>query len=172
MSKAKPDYDRYVYVYVPSLEFKEKWEKLAKKSKVSLSKFIFEHVESSLHKEDDDFKPRGELINDLNKIMKENDDIREDVRMKKLVIDKLENELQRYRSEEFMSSSYSGITKYNTELIELLKKRGSVTNEEMLSALGISPKNGDIVKSISAQLDNLQSYGLVAPTPRGWRWVG
>jgi len=92
--------------------------------------------------------------------------------MKKLVIDKLENELQRYRSEEFMSSSYSGITKYNTELIELLKKRGSVTNEEMLSALGISPKNGDIVKSISAQLDNLQSYGLVAPTPRGWRWVG
>lgn len=172
MSKARPDPDRYVYVYVPTIEIKQRWEMLANKSKISLSKFIFEHVESSLHQVDDDFKPRSELINDLNKIMKENDDIREDIRMKKLVIDKLENELQRYRSEEFISNSYSGITKYNTELIELLKKRESVTNEEMLSALGISPKNGDIVKSISAQLDNLQSYGLVAPTPRGWRWVG
>jgi hypothetical protein len=173
MGNATPDHDRYVYSYVPTIEHKEKWEKLAKKSKTSLSKFIFEHVENSLHQEEDeDYQPRSELLDNLRKIMKENDELREDLRMKKLVIEKLENELQRYRSEEFINSSYSGIRKYNTELIELLKRRGSITSEELLSALGISPTDGDNIKAISAQLDNLQSYGLVAPTPRGWRWLG
>jgi hypothetical protein len=172
MGKATPDHDRYVYAYVPTIEHKERWKELAKKSKTSISKFIFEHVENSLHQEGEEYQPRSEILDNLRKIMKENDDLREDMRMKKLVIEKLESELQRYRSEEFMNSSYSGVRKYNTELIELLKRRGSVTSEEILSALGISPTDGDNVKAISTQLDNLQSYGLVAPTSRGWRWQG
>ncbi|VVB95439.1 Uncharacterised protein [uncultured archaeon] len=173
MSKATPDYARYAYAYVPTIEHKEKWEKLAKKSKTSLSKFIFEHVENSLHQEEDeDYKPRAEILDNLHMIVKENDELREDLRMKKLVIEKLESELHRYRSEEFINSSHSGVRKYNIELIELLKKRGSVTNEEILRALGINPTDGDNVKAISAQLDNLHSYGLVAPTSRGWSWLG
>ncbi len=172
MGYAKPDYERYVYAYVPSIEFKEKWEKMAKKSKISLSKFIFEHVENSLRQEDDDFKPRSELINELRKITKENEDIREEMRMKKLVIEKLDTELRRYRSEEFMGNGFSEIRKYNTELIDLLKRRGSVTNEELLAALGINPRDGEAVKAIYTQLNNLQSYGLTSETMRGWRWIG
>jgi hypothetical protein len=47
-----------------------------------------------------------------------------------------------------------------------------VTNEELLSLHGVTPSEHEAVKAISKQLKILESYGLVKPTPRGWRWTG
>jgi len=58
--KNLPDQSRYSYVYHPSREHKEQWEKIAKKAKTPLSKFIIETVDSVID-ENAEFKPRGEI---------------------------------------------------------------------------------------------------------------
>jgi len=55
--------------------------------------------------------------------------------------------------------------------VEALRAGGVLSNEELLSRLGVSPSEHEAVKAVSKQLELLESYGLVQPTPRGWRWA-
>jgi hypothetical protein len=166
-----PDKSRYVYLYLPSAQDKARWEKLAEEAGVPLSKFVIEVVESSLA-EESDFKPRGELVKENGRIRSENKELRDDLRQKKIVIDKYETELKRYRSEAFIEDKFEGVRKYSKELISILK-RGSVTDSyDILENLGIDPNNTDLVKAVSTQLEELEGFGLVTSTQRGWRWMG
>ena len=48
------------------------WKKRAKKQGSSISKFVIEHVENSLHQEEDpSYRSRGELIKEINEIKEE-----------------------------------------------------------------------------------------------------
>jgi hypothetical protein len=62
--------ERAIYVYLPSHEMVKDWKKRAKKQGASLSKFVIEHVENSLRQEDEPtYKPRGELIKEIAKLI-------------------------------------------------------------------------------------------------------
>jgi hypothetical protein len=43
---------------------------------------------------------------------------------------------------------------------------------KILEALGIDLKDSELVKAISRQLEDLEAYGIIASTPKGWRWMG
>lgn len=60
---------------------------------------------------------------------------------------------------------------FQKELVETLRESGALSHEEILSRLGVYPSEHEAVKAISKQLEILSSYGLVQPTPRGWRGV-
>jgi hypothetical protein len=143
------------------------WKKRAKQQGASISKFVIEHVENSLQQEEEKatFKPRGELINEIR-------ELKGDTRQKRIVIERLEHELRRYRAETFLEEGFEGVRKYDRELVDLLKERGVVESDDLLSALGINPLDSDLVKAVSNQLESLERYGLVSATKRGWRWVG
>jgi len=166
-----PDKSRYVYLYLPTVEDKKRWQSLADEAGVPLSKFVIEVVESSLT-EQSDFKPRGELVKEIGKLRTENKELRDDLKQKKIVLEKYENELKRYRSEAFLEDKFEGVRKYNKEITAILKKSGVVDSYRLLEELGIDPKEADLVKAISKQLEDLESYGLIASTQRGWRWIG
>ncbi|HOK58013.1 MAG TPA: hypothetical protein PK659_04080 [Methanothrix sp.] len=53
----KPDKSRYVYLYLPSTEDKARWESLASRAGMPLSKFVIEVFENAIA-EGSDFKPR------------------------------------------------------------------------------------------------------------------
>ncbi len=100
------------------------WKARAKKSKVSISQFVYEHVTNSLRQEDgeESYKPRAELIDELHhkdealkKLTRENE-------ITNLALERVESELRRYRSEPFLQENFRGIRKYDLKLIELLKK--------------------------------------------------
>ena len=91
---------------------------------------------------------------------------------KKIVLEKYENELKRYRSEAFLEDSYEGIRKCNKEIMTILKRGVVIDSYTLLEELGIDPKETDLVKAVSKQLEDLESYGLISSTQRGWRWVG
>lgn len=167
----KPDKSRYVYLYLPSADEKARWDKLAEDAKVPLSKFVIEIVQNALA-EGEDFKPRGELVKEISELRKETKELRDELKLKNIVLDKYEAELKRYRSEAFISDSYEGVRKHNKELMDLLKRGGTIDNYKILEALGIDPTDSELVKAISRQLEDLEAYGLVTSTPRGWRWVG
>jgi len=136
--------ERAIWVYLPSIEQKERWQKFAEQSGVSLSKWVIETVEEAI-------RP-----------------IRE----------KLERELRRYRAEPFLAPEFEGVRRYDKELIELLRssqslngKPKALTDTEILQYLGIDPTEEEAIKAVSAQLANLEAYGIMKSTPKGWRWV-
>ncbi|VVB67565.1 Uncharacterised protein [uncultured archaeon] len=166
-----PDKSRYVYLYLPTAEDKQRWQSLADEAGVPLSKFIIEVVENALV-EESDFKPRGELVKEIGKLRAENKELRDDLKQKKIVLEKYENELKRYRSEAFLEEKFEGVRKYNREIVAILKRSGVVDSYKLLNELGIDPKETDLVRAVSKQLEDLESYGLITSTQRGWRWIG
>jgi predicted DNA-binding protein len=166
-----PDKSRYVYLYLPSAEDKARWDSLAKEAGVPLSKFVIEVVESSLA-ENTDFKPRGELVKEIGKLRTENKELRDDLKQKKIVLEKYENELKIYRSEAFLDDRFKGVRRYSTQIINILKRGVTVDSYKLLEELGIDPKNSDLVSAVSKQLEEMEAYGLVTNTSRGWRWIG
>ena len=71
-----------------------------------------------------------------------------------------------------MIDEFQGSRKYSKELVALLKQRGTADSYSIHEALGIAPQEADLVKGLSSELEALENYGLVASTPRGWRWIG
>lgn len=166
-----PDKSRYVYLYLPTAEDKQRWQSLADEAGVPLSKFVIEVVENALT-EESDFKPRGELVKEMGKLRVEMKELRDDLKQKKIVMEKYENDLKRYRSEAFIQDKFEGVRKHNKEIIAILKRSGVIESYRLLEELGIDPKETDLVKAISNQLEDLEGYGLVSSTQRGWRWIG
>jgi predicted DNA-binding protein len=166
-----PDKSRYVYLYLPSAEDKARWEKLAEEAGVPLSKFVIEVVESKLA-EESDFIPRGKLVKEMGELRSENRELKNDLKQKKIVIEKYETELKRYRSQAFVEDKFEGVRKYSHELIAILKKGLVLDSYKLLEELGIDPNDSKLVKAISQQLEELETYGLVTSTQRGWRWMG
>ena len=165
--------ERAVYVYLPSVEQANRWKELAEKHGLSISKFVVEHVENSIQQEEDpEYKPRGELINKIRELSDEIKELSSDNRQKRVVLDKLEGELRRYRAEPFLENDFVGTRKYDQEIVNVLRKGVFVRNDDLLDILGIDPRESEFVRAVSRQLENLESYGLVSPTPRGWRWNG
>jgi hypothetical protein len=164
---------RAIYVYLPSVEQKEKWQKCAEKLGVSISKFVIEYVENSLRQEEgQDYKSKSEL-------WKENDDLKQQVadsakknRMLETVVDRLEQEVRKYRARPFLEREFEGVRGYEKELITLLKSRDVATADQIFSHLGIDPSEHDTAAGVSKQLENLEAYGLVKSSPRGWKWTG
>jgi predicted DNA-binding protein len=166
-----PDKSRYVYLYLPSAEDKARWDGLAKEAGVPLSKFVIEVVESKLA-EESDFIPRGKLVKEMGELRSENRELENDLKQKKIVIEKYETELKRYRSQAFVEDKFEGVRKYNRELIDILKRGLVLDSYKLLEDLGIDPNDSKLVKAISQQLEELETYGLVTSTQRGWSWMG
>jgi hypothetical protein len=166
-----PDKSRYVYLYLPTAEDKQRWQSLADEAGIPLSKFIIQVVEDALA-EESDFKPRGELVKEVGKLKSENKELRNDLTQKKIVLEKYENELKRYRNEAFLEDKYEGLRKYNKEIMAILKRGAVIDSYALLEELGIDLKETELVRAVSKQLEDLESYGLISSTQRGWRWIG
>jgi vacuolar-type H+-ATPase subunit I/STV1 len=163
---------RAIYVYLPSEEQKDSWQKRSDKAGVSISKFVIEQVENSLRQEEEpDFKSRNELWKENNELKQQVQDMSRQVRLLDTVVDKLEQELRRYRGKPFLEQQFEGVRNYDRKLIEVLRSKEIVADEEIFSHLGIAPSDSEAVRAISKQLENLEACGLVTSSARGWKWT-
>ena len=172
MGKTETIKQRAIYVYLPSVEQKERWEDCAKKQGASVSKFVVEHVEDSLRQvEDSSYKSSSELWKETRELKEQLDKVTREKRVLEIAMDRLEEELRRYRAQPFLDDNFVGVRKYHRELVGLLKEGQTVSSEEILSRLRINPSEQEAVKAVSKQLENLEAYGLVSMSPKGWRWI-
>lgn len=167
----KPDRSRYVHVYMPSDADKARWAALAEKAKTPLSKWVIEIVESTLA-ENEEFQPRREMVKELDNLKREIKVLRDDLKQKEIVLERYEAELRRYRAQPFLEVDYKGVRPYSEELVKILKARRRVDNYKLLEELGIDPRESDLVKSVSSQLEELEGYKLVKTDGRIWTWIG
>ena len=169
MVKKKELKQRAIYVYPPA-EMAENWKALAEISGSSISKFVIEHVENSLGLAEDDYRSRS-------MVLEENRQLREMLTEKEkrnhhleLLVDKLEEDLRLYRSKLFTDTSYTSTRTYDKQLITLLREPGTHNTDTILQRLRVKPTDTEVVKAISIQLENLEAYGLLRNTSKGWVW--
>ncbi|MEM3881745.1 MAG: hypothetical protein QXD19_08380 [Candidatus Bathyarchaeia archaeon] len=166
--------DRAIYVYLPSVEMVEDWRQRAERAGVSISWFVVERVEDSIRREEGEegYLSRAELVKRLRSAEEELKSLREENRLLKRLVENLDNELKRYRAQPFMQEAFEGVKRFDKDLIELLRKGGSYTQEEILARLNIDPSDVELVRAVDRQLQALEAYGLVEYKGRGWRWTG
>jgi hypothetical protein len=173
MGKTETIKERAIYVYLSSVVQKERWQEHADKAGVSISKFVVEHVENSLRQEEEPgYKSRGELWKEINQLRHQVKDLSRKCTLLETVVERQDQELRRYRAKPFLEEGFKGMRGYEKDLVNLLKTREIVTSDQILARLGIDPSECNLVKAVSKQLENLEVYGLVKSTPRGWKWMG
>ncbi|MFC1505713.1 hypothetical protein ACFLQ6_01440 [Thermoproteota archaeon] len=174
MNKTKSIKQRSIYVYLPSFEMVDEWKTKAKKGKISISQFVIEHVTNSLRQQEgeEEYQPRADLLQQLREKDENIEKLTRENEILKLALERVENELRRYRAEPFLDERFKGIRGYDKRLVELLKKGNTIDSDHLLRLLKINPHNTPLVKAISKQLENLEAYGVVNKTRRGWRWKG
>jgi predicted HicB family RNase H-like nuclease len=156
------------------MEMVEDWKRRAEKAGVSLSKFVIERVEESIRREEGEegYLSRAELIKRLRDAEEELKKLCNENRLLKKLAENLDNELKRYRAQPFLEEAFEGVRRFDKDLIELLKKGGSYTQEQILAHLNIDPSDVKLVKAVDKQLETLEAYGLVEYKGRGWKWTG
>ncbi len=167
----KPDRSRYVHVYMPSDADKARWATLAETAKTPLSKWVIEIVESTLA-ENEEFQPRREMVRELDILKSDVKSLRDDLRQKEIVLERYEAELKRYRAQPFLEADYKGVRPYSEELVRILKTCRPVDSYKLLEELGIDPRESDLVKAVSTQLEELEGYKLIKTDGRSWKWIG
>jgi hypothetical protein len=164
--------ERLIYVYLPSHEMVKKWKGLAEKSGASISKFVIEHVDNSLEQEEnkEGYTSRAELLEQIRELRGENKELHKKIKMLDNLVDRYDTELRSYRIKPFLEEDFSGIRKYEKELIDLLKTHGEIRKETVLDLLGIDTLDTNSVRGITRQMENLERYGLVKDIGGKWRW--
>lgn len=169
-AKTLPDQSRYTYVYHPSREHKERWKKIAAKARTPLSKFIIATVDGVVD-EDEEYKPRGELVREMEALKQKNRDLREDLNRKDILLNRYESELKRYRAAPWVEDT-PGVRQLSEDLVSILKERGRIESGQLLEELGIDPRETDLAKAIHKQLESLQAFGAVGQDKSGsWTWL-
>lgn len=161
---------RYVDVYLPSEDAKQQWEEEAKKAGIPLSKFVFEAVEAFRASKKE--KPRSDLIKELADIKEEAQKLRSELKMKNLLLEKLEGDVYKARYDSFKEVQIDdGTRRHDVKLIEVLRRGKPLEGYAILNELGIDPRDTEVVKLVNNQLESLRRFGLIEETANGWRWI-
>jgi hypothetical protein len=90
---------RYIDVYLPSEDAKHEWEEDAKKAGLPLSKFVFAAVEAFRAAKDE--TPRYEMVKELAEAKEEAQKLRNELKMKTLLLEKLGADVYKARYASF-----------------------------------------------------------------------
>ena len=136
---------RYVDVYLPSEAAKRQWEGDAKKAGMPLSRFVFEAVEAFRAAKNE--KPRSDhLIKELAEAKEEVQKLRSELKLKNMLLEKLEGDVYKARYESFKEIEIGeGTRRHDEELIKILKHGKAVEGYTILKDLGIDPRDTEAV---------------------------
>jgi hypothetical protein len=162
--------DRRFELYFPSAEDLKRWKSIAEAAKMPLAKWIYETVEQ--HQAIKEAGLRTDQLKELADLKEEVQQLRGMVRIKDTLLQKLETELYKSKYAVFEDAEVEGITKYDEELIKVLKRGKTIEGHAILRELGIDPKDSQVIRLLKNQLEILRNYGLVTETSYGWRWIG
>ena len=161
---------RYVDVYLPSEAAKRQWAEEAKKAGIPLSRFVFEAVEAFRVAREE--MPKYDLIKELAEVKEEAQKLRSELKLKNMLLEKLEGEVYKARYDSFKEIEIGeGTRRHDEELIKILKRGKAVEGYAILKELGIDPRDTEAVKLVNNQLESLRRFGLVEEKSSSWRWI-
>jgi hypothetical protein len=160
---------REASVYLPSEEFLVRWKQEAKQYGLSISDYIFEMTERGRRAGQDDARP--DLARENGELKSRCIRLEGELRLLKTSLENAQTEIYKMRFSSFQNSDRPGFTEYDRDLIALLRRGGIRDTQELLSGLGIDPRDSQVVRLVSMQLEELKRFGLVKEVHNGWRWI-
>ncbi len=161
---------RYVDVYLPSQDVKQQWAEEASKSGIPLSKYVFEAVEAFRASKKE--TPRSDFIKELAEAKEELQKLHNALKLKNLLLEKLQSEIYRARYDSFKEIQMDeGTRRHDEDLIRALRRGKPLDGYAILNELGVDPRDTEAVKLVNNQLESLRRFGLVEETANGWRWI-
>ncbi len=135
-----------------------------------MSKFVFEAVEAFRAAKDE--TPRSEMVKELAEAKEEAQKLRSELKMKTLLLEKLEADVYKARYASFEEVEMGeGTRRHDQELINILKRGKALDGYSILKELAIDPRETEAVKLVNNQLESLKRFGLVEETAKGWKWI-
>ena len=141
----------------------------SRKFNTSLNNYIIEMIERG--RRSDEGASRAEISKELSDLKGENRKLREELKLKSLLLERQETELYKLRFQSFGTFEETGTRAMDVELVKLLKRGQTLSGHEILTELNIDPRDSEAVKLARNQLDTLQRYGLAKETQKGWQWL-
>jgi len=183
--KTKTIIKRTVNIYLPTEDMKVDWTRVAAREagipeeewakRYFLSKFIQRVINDYIARRgDDEYVAPDELVNRIHELEREKAGLSEELRQKAMLVRRLDDDLRACRlklSGSFTDEGFTGEREYDERLPRLLMKRGYLSHDELLEELGVTPGDAEAVTAITAQLEVLERFKLIKPTPKGWRWM-
>lgn len=149
----------------PPKSVKERLQEQAREAGIPLSKYILNALEGPLP-----WPENGMDGPNAQELREENEKLKQELSNKRLLLEKYENELNRLKATAFLDPHFRGSRFIDTRLLEILRERGPIHDGHLITALGIDLKDTEMVQAISAQLTELEAFGVVRRTSAGWRW--
>jgi hypothetical protein len=160
--------DRQFMMYFPSKADRERWRKIAKKSKMTFTSWIYEMVEGRLAEESE---PVREISDQRTSLQSENHQLRNDLEKNEARLRELETQIFKLQQAVFLHDQ-PGQENYSKKLIQVLRSGGTWPGRDLLAELNVNPDDGTAIQIVTNQLQSLQDFGLVKESARGWRWIG
>ena len=173
-NKTATIWKRQIKVYVPDEETKARWEAFALKKGKKLSALIQGVMKRAIDDDEDPEHVDGAvLLQENERLKKENADLERRVRLAEELAHRLDTELQDYRGKGFTIPDFGGWDGFTDELLEVLQTSSGLTDEEIFERLGIDPmreRDNERRRSIEAQLDALKELKVVDNKKHCWKW--
>jgi hypothetical protein len=164
--------ERTVSVYLPDKLMLTEWKRVASEKGIPLSRFIVQGIEESLKENGDGERyTRRDIIERNQELERENGALRKEVEIKTKAFEALDRELQNLRDQPWLNPSVDASSKFNQELIKLLRSKRRIYFDDLLPSLGVKPTEIDSVKAINNQIGVLIGYGIIIQDLKGWRWI-
>ncbi len=165
----RPDaLDRQFMMYFPSKADRERWRKIAKKSKMTFTSWIYEMVEGRLAEESE---PVREIADQNTSLQSENHRLRNDLEKNEARLRDLETQIFKLQQAVFLHDQ-PGQENYSKKLIQVLRSGSIWPNRDLLAELNVNPDDATAIQIVTNQLQSLQDFGLVKESVRGWKWIG
>ncbi|MFZ3148642.1 MAG: hypothetical protein WA137_06330 [Methanothrix sp.] len=165
----KDQMDKTTSFYFPSKEILDEWRDAAEGYGSSLNNYIFEMAERGRHSEEGSSRP--DLVRENSDLKTLNRKLEDEIKLLKINIEQSQAENYKLRYAGFANIDADDPREYDAALVTMLKRGRVLDSQEILSGLGIDPRDSRAMKLIANQLDELKRFGLVRETHNGWRWV-
>ena len=170
-SKMATYQQRRIEIRVPDMEMAERWKELARKSKMSISKFIVEHVENSLSIEEEEGKlSRGALVMEIRALRDKVKNLIEDQKNKKDTIKEQSDFIIKLKADNPFFSQEDIDTEAIRLFVDKIVEDRFVRSKDLFSIIEMEPTDIRKIKYINFQLENLENCGILDKIGDGWKW--
>jgi len=160
---------RQFMMYFPSEADRERWRKIAKKTNMSLTSWIYNMVEVQLTEDSEEARADADRVISSHA---ENRQLRRELQKSDARIADLETEVFKLRNQLFAQPNPTGLGHIDEKLLAVLRSGGTWPNQEILQELGVDAQDIGAIEIVTRQLQILQDLKLVKDSTRGWRWIG
>jgi hypothetical protein len=166
-----PRKDQYsITFYFSTPEEEQEWSEEANRYCMPVSNYLRKMVEigrtTQASEEEKLITP-----NETDALQREAAFLRKELREKSVLLESREAELYKLKHGGFSIIDSEKAKEYDSALVELLKRGRTVDGRQILQVLKIPPQDGEAMRLVYNQLEELRRFGLIKETPNGWRWI-